>query len=314
MEEVCLNSEPVFDEGDEYEGDGDCQEERGHGAGETHLKRDPPQPTVGLEFDSFDEAYDFYNAYGKERGFGIRVSNSWFRSKRKERYRAKLSCSSAGFKKKSEANNPRPETRTGCPAMIVIRLMDSKRWRIVEVELEHNHALSKVYTKEIFRRFQSEVEGMYSCFNTRRVTANGPITTYIVKERVEVEGNEKEVKNYEVLYETSQVDIRCICSLFNYKGYLCRHALNVLNYNGIEEIPSHYILARWSKDFKPRGLFDHDFNDVDMYNPLSRYHHLYKLAIPVLEEGAQSQDHYEVAVHELEELLNRLNLVEENIV
>lgn len=665
MEEVCLNSEPVFDEGDEYEGDGDCQEERGHGAGETHLKRDPPQPTVGLEFDSFDEAYDFYNAYGKERGFGIRVSNSWFRSKRKERYRAKLSCSSAGFKKKSEANNPRPETRTGCPAMIVIRLMDSKRWRIVEVELEHNHAvspqikrfykshkkmilaarraqpppepvtevhtirlyqtavcngftnvderevlipvdhskhlelkegdtqavynyfcrmkltnpnffylmdidddsclrnvfwadarsraacglfndtvaidttcltnkydiplisfigvnhhgqqvllgcaflgldsveyyvwilrawlncilgrppeviitdqskplqsavcevfpkarhcyglwyimqrvpeklgglkgyeaikrqlnkavynslkivefetawadminrhglgdnrwlqtlhedrrrwvpvylkdtffagmipvqenesfnaffdgyvhkhtsfkefvdkydlalhrkhtkeavadlesrnscfelktrcsfevqLSKVYTKEIFRRFQSEVEGMYSCFNTRRVTANGPITTYIVKERVEVEGNEKEVKNYEVLYETSQVDIRCICSLFNYKGYLCRHALNVLNYNGIEEIPSHYILARWSKDFKPRGLFDHDFNDVDMYNPLYWYHHLYKRVIPVLEEGAQSQDHYEVAVHELEELLNRLNLVEENIV
>lgn len=669
MEEVCLNSEPVFDEGDEYEGDGDCREERGYEAGETHLKKGPSQPTVGLEFDSFDEAYDFYNAYGKERGFGIRVSNSWFRSKRKERYRAKLSCSSAGFKKKSEANNPRPETRTGCPAMIVIRLMDSKRWRIVEVELEHNHAvspqikrfykshkkmilaarsaqrppepvtevhtiklyrtsivdavcngfpivderegiipvdqskhlelkegdtqavynyfcrmkltnpnffylmdidddgrlrnvfwadarsraacglfndtvaidttcltnkydiplisfigvnhhgqhvllgcaflgldsveyyvwilrawlncilgrppeviitdqsktlqsavcevfpkachcygmwyimqrvpeklgglkgyeaikrqlnkavynslkivefetawadminqhglednrwlqtlyedrrrwvpvylkdiffagmipvqenesfnaffdgyvhkhtsfkefvdkydlalhrkhtkeavadlesrnscfelktrcsfevqLSKVYTKEIFRRFQSEVEGMYSCFNTRQVTANGPIITYIVKERVEVEGIEKEVKNYEVLYETSQVDIRCICSLFNYKGYLCRHALNVLNYNGIEEIPLHYILPRWSKDFKRRGLLEHGFNNVDMYNPIYWYHHLYNRAIPVLEEGAQSQDHYKVAVHELEELLNRLNLVEENIV
>lgn len=669
MEEVCLNSEPVFDEGDEYEGDGDCREERGYEAGETHLKKGPSQPTVGLEFDSFDEAYDFYNAYGKERGFGIRVSNSWFRSKRKERYRAKLSCSSAGFKKKSEANNPRPETRTGCPAMVVIRLMDSKRWRIVEVELEHNHAvspqikrfykshkkmilaarsaqpppepvtevhtiklyrtsivdavcngftnvderegiipvdqskhlelkegdtqavynyfcrmkltnpnffylmdidddgrlrnvfwadarsraacglfndtvaidttcltnkydiplisfiganhhgqhvllgcaflgldsveyyvwilrawlncilgrppeviitdqsktlqsavrevfpkachccgiwyimqrvpeklgglkgyeaikrqlnkavynslkivefetawadminrhglednrwlqtlyedrrrwvpvylkdiffagmipvqenesfnsffdgyvhkhtsfkefvdkydlalhrkhtkeamadlesrnscfelktrcsfevqLSKVYTKEIFRRFQSEVEGMYSCFNTRQVTANGPIITYIVKERVEVEGIEKEVKNYEVLYETSQVDIRCICSLFNYKGYLCRHALNVLNYNGIEEIPSHYILPRWSKDFKRRGLLEHGFNNVDMYNPIYWYHHLYNHAIPVLEEGAQSQDHYKVAVHELEELLSRLNLVEENIV
>lgn len=669
MEEVCLNSEPVFDDGDGYEGDGDGREEHGYGAGETHLKKDPHQPTVGLEFDSFDEAYDFYNAYGKERGFGIRVSNSWFRSKRKERYRAKLSCSSAGFKKKSEANNPRPETRTGCPAMMVIRLMDSKRWRIVEVELEHNHAvspqikrfykshkkmilaarraqpppepvtevhtirlyrtavvdavcngytnvdereglipvdhskhlelkdgdtqalynyfcrmkltnpnffylmdiddggclrnvfwadarsraagslfndtvaidttcvtnkydiplisfigvnhhgqqvllgcaflgldsveyyvwilrawlncilgrppeviitdqskplqsavcevfpkachcygmwyimqrvpeklgglkgyeaikwqlnkavynslkivefetawadminrhgvgdnrwlqtlyedrrrwvpvylkdtffagmipvqenesfnaffdgyvhkhtsfkeffdkydlalhrkhtkeamadlesrnscfelktrcsfevqLSKVYTKEIFRRFQSEVEGMYSCFNTRQVTANGPIITYIVKERVEVEGNEKEVKNYEVLYETSQVDIRCICSLFNYKGYLCRHALNVLNYNGVEEIPSHYVLPRWSKDFKRRGVLDHGFCDVDMYNPLYWYHHLYKHAIPVLEEGAQSQDHYKVAVHELEELLNRFNLIEENIV
>ncbi|KAH0989547.1 hypothetical protein GBA52_001030 [Prunus armeniaca] len=110
--------------------------------GKQRRRKDPTAPTVGLEFDSFDEAYDFYNIYGKEQGFGIRVSNSWFRSKRKERYRAKLSCSSAGFKKKSEANNPRPETRTGCPAMVVIRLVDSKRWRIVEVELEHNHQVS----------------------------------------------------------------------------------------------------------------------------------------------------------------------------
>ncbi|KAJ4707864.1 FAR1-related sequence [Melia azedarach] len=629
MEEVCLNSEPLFDDGDEYEADGDFGEGQDDGAGETHLKKKPSQPTVGLEFDSFDQAYDFYNVYAKEQGFGIRVSNSWFRSKRKERYRAKLSCSSAGFKKKSEANNPRPETRTGCPAMIIIRLMDSKRWRIVEVELEHNHPLlwmlgvmdsqmlmkervqllvdlskhlelkegdthavynyfcrmkltnpnffslmdidddghlknvfwadarsraacglfndtvaidttyltnkyeiplisfigvnhhgqhvllgcaflghesveyyvwifrawlncilgrppqviitdqskplqsavsevfpkarhcycmwyimqrvpeklgglkgyeaikrqlnkavysslkiaefetawadminqhglgdnkwlqtlyddrqrwvpvylkdiffagmipvqenesfnaffdgyvhkhtsfkefvdkydlalhrkhmkeamadqesrnscfelktkcsfevqlSKVYTKEIFKRFQSEVEGMYSCFNTRQVTASGPIITYIVKERVEVEGNEKEVRNYEVLYETSQVDIRCICSLFNYKGYLCRHALNVLNYNGVEEIPSRYILPRWTKDFKCRGVLHHGFNNVDMYNPIYWYHHLYRRAIPVLEQGAQSQDHYKVALHELEELMNRFNLVEDSTV
>ncbi|XP_022141716.1 protein FAR1-RELATED SEQUENCE 6-like isoform X3 [Momordica charantia] len=607
MEEVCLNSEPIFDECDEYEVDGDGDDSlvgNDNESGEAQSKKNSPLPTVGLEFDSFDEAYDFYNVYAKELGFGIRVSNSWFRSKRKERYRAKLSCSSAGFKKKSQANNPRPETRTGCPAMIIIRLVDTKRWRIVEVELEHNHPvspqitrfykshkkmilaakkvqaqqhpvtevhtiklyrtaslngcngcsnvdqregissvdhlkhlelrdgdghalynyfcrmkltnpnffylmdldndgrlrnvfwadarsraaycyfcdtviidttclnnryeiplisfvgvnhhgqsvllgcgfvgfeavecfvwilkawlrcmlgcspqviitdqnkkllaavsevfpkachcysmwyimqrvpeklgglkgyemirsqlnktifgslkiaefetswtnmikhnglgenkwlqslyedrklwapvylkdiffagmvpihanesfkaffdgyvhkhtsfkefvdkydlalhrkyhkesvadlesrnlslelktrcnfelqLSKVYTKEIFSKFQSEVEGMYSCFNTRQVNVNGPIVTYIVKERIEVEGHEKEVKYFEVLYETTEVDIRCICSLFNYKGYLCRHALNVLNYNGVEEIPARYILPRWCKDFK----------------------------------------------------------------
>ncbi|KAJ0090646.1 hypothetical protein Patl1_12490 [Pistacia atlantica] len=672
MEEVCLNSEPVFDEGDEYDADGDFGVGHDDEAGEIHAKKEPSQPTIGLEFDSFEEAYDFYNVYAKEQGFGIRVSNSWFRSKRKERYRAKLSCSSAGFKKKSEANNPRPETRTGCPAMIVIRLMDSKRWRIVEVELQHNHPvnpqikrfykshkrmilaarraqpppkpvtevhtiklyrtaivdagcngstsidereglnpidhskhlelkegdalavynyfcrmkltnpnffylmdldndgclrnvfwadarsrassghfcdtvaidttciankyeiplisfvgvnhhgqhvllgcgllghesveyfvwifrawlncmqgrtpqviitdqskplksavsevfpkarhcycmlyimqrvpeklgglkgyeaiksqlnkavynslkiaefetawagmikryglgdnkwlqtlyedcqrwvpvylkdiffagmipvkeneslnaffdgyvhkhtsfkefvdkydlalhrkhmkeamadlesrstsfdlktrcnfevqLSKVYTKEIFKRFQSEVEGMYSCFNTRQVDASGAIITYIVKERVEIEGNKKEVRNYEVLYETSQIDIRCICSLFNYKGYLCRHALNVLNYNGVEEIPSRYILPRWSKDFKCRCLLDDGFSNVsniDVHNPIYWYNHLYKCAIPVVEKGAQSQEHYKVALHELEELLNRFNLVEDNVV
>ncbi|XP_062164703.1 protein FAR1-RELATED SEQUENCE 6-like [Alnus glutinosa] len=670
MEEVCLNSEPVFDEGDGYDIDGDCSVvEHDDETGETQSKKGSTPPTVGLEFDSFDEAYDFYNLYAKEQGFGIRVSNSWFRSKKKERYRAKLSCSSAGFKKKSEANNPRPETRTGCPAMIVIRLVDSKRWRIVEVELEHNHQvspqikrfykshkkmiiaakkaqpppepvaevhtiklyqtavakaglngysnfneregiipvdnskhlelkegdahavynyfcrmkltnpnffylfdldddgrlrnvfwadarsrtaygyfcdtvaidttclankyeiplisfvgvnhhgqsvllgcgflghesveyfvwilkawlkcmlgrpplvivtdqckplqnavsevfpnarhcycmwyimqrvpeklgglkgyetikrqlnkavynslkisefetawadmikwhrlgdnkwlqtlyedrqlwvpvylkdiffagiipireneglitffdgyvhkhtsfkefvdkydlalhrkhlkeamadlesrkpslesktrcnfevqLSKMYTREIFQRFQSEVEGMYSCFNTRQVSVNGPIMTYIVKERVEVEGNEKEVRNYEVLYETTQVDIRCICSLFNYKGYLCRHALNVLNYNGVEEIPPRYILPRWSKDFQCRYALDNNSSNIGVYNPLYCYNYLHKHALPIVEEGAQSQQHYKIALQELEELLNKFNVVENDFV
>ncbi|KAM2067264.1 hypothetical protein ACFX1T_043614 [Malus domestica] len=519
MEQVSLNTEPVFDEGDDYELKGDFTE-HDNGTGETHRKRTPEN----------------------------------LRSKRKERYRAKLGCSSAGFKKKSEANNPRPETRTGCPAMVVIRLVYSKRWRIVELELEHNHQVSpqiksgyskfseteglnsadlsnhlelkegdahavynyfchmkltnpdfyylmdldddrclrnvfwadarsraaygyfcdavaidttclankfeiplisfvgvnhhgksvllgcgfhgqesaenfvwmlrawlkcmlggpphafitdqckplqnavsetlyedrqmwvpvyvkdtffagmipirenesltpffdgyvhthmsfkefvdkydlalhrkrikevaadvesrssivelksrcnfeeqlrKVYTKEIF---QLEVEGMHSCFNTRQVNVNGPMLTYIVKEWVEVEGNEKEVRCNEVLYETTQVDIRCICSLFNYKRYLCRHTLNVLNYNGVEEVPSRYILPRWSKDFKSRYLLHHGSSNINMYNPVYWYNHLYKLALPVAEEGAQSEEHYKTTLQALVELLNKLHLVED---
>ncbi|KAE9452193.1 hypothetical protein C3L33_15904, partial [Rhododendron williamsianum] len=366
MEAVCLNSEPVFDGGDECEDEGDCSiMDQDDEISETHSQKERPPPTIGLEFESFDEAYDFYNVYAKEQGFGIRVSNSWFRSKRKERYRAKLSCSSAGFKKKSEANNPRPETRTGCPAMIVIKLVDSKRWRIVEVEIQHNHPvspdvkrfykshkkmilaakkaqhlepvmevhtiklyrtaavdvldngckfelqLSRVYTKEIFKKFLSEVEGMYSCFNTRQVNVNGPIITYVVKERVEVEGRDKEVRNYEVLYETAQVDIRCICSLFNFKGYLCRHALNVLTYNGVEEIPSRYILPRWCKDFKRRYPLDYDtVDDIDANDPVQWYNHLYRRVIQVVEQGAQSQQHYKAALQGLEELLHKFSIVE----
>ncbi|KAG5562847.1 hypothetical protein RHGRI_005542 [Rhododendron griersonianum] len=312
MEAVCLNSEPVFDGGDECEDEGDCSiMDQDDEISETHSQKERPPPTVGLEFESFDEAYDYYNVYAKEQGFGIRVSNSWFRSKRKERYRAKLSCSSAGFKKKSEANNPRPETRTGCPAMIVIKLVDSKRWRIVEVEIQHNHPLSRVYTKEIFKKFLSEVEGMYSCFNTRQVNVNGPIITYVVKERVEVEGRDKEVRNYEVLYETAQVDIRCICSLFNFKGYLCRHALNVLTYNGVEEIPSRYILPRWCKDFKRRYPLDYDtVDDIDANDPVQWYNHLYRRVIQVVEQGAQSQQHYKAALQGLEELLHKFSIVE----
>lgn len=666
MEVVSLNSEPIFGEGEDFE-DGDCATpEYDNEVHKSRFKKEPLPPTVGLEFESFEEAYDFYNVYAKDQGFGIRVSNSWFRSKRRERYRAKLSCSSAGFKKKSEANNPRPETRTGCPAMTIIKLVDAKRWRIVEVELEHNHPvnpeikrfykshkkmflaskkaqqsepvkeiqtiklyqtavidascsghiktddidgqipvdhskhlelkegdahavynyfcrmkltnpnffylmdlddeghlrnvlwadarsriaytyfsdtvaidtmslskkydvpllsfvgvnqhgqsvllgcgflgqesveyfiwmlkawltcmlgqhprviiteqskplrvavsevfpqachcycssyimhrvpeklgglkgyetikrqlnkavydslriaefetswgdmisqhglmdnkwlqslyedrerwvpvylkdtsfvgmlpmnereglsaffdgfvhkhtsfkefldkydlalqrkhvkeamgdfesrnscfelktkcnfelqLSKVYTKEIFNKFQIEVEGMYSCFNTRQVNASGPILTFVVKERIEVEGNEKEVRHYEVLYETTQMEIRCICSLFNLKGYLCRHALNVLNYNGIEEIPSEYILRRWSKDYKRSFHIDNGLSDSDVDGPIQWYNLLCRHGIQVVEEGAQSQEHYQAVMQELDELLTKFTVVDES--
>ncbi|KAL9276752.1 hypothetical protein ACSQ67_025765 [Phaseolus vulgaris] len=99
MEEVCLNSEPFFDESDDADVEGSSVAEHGLESLNSQPKN-PPVPTVGLEFDSFEEVYNFYNIHAKEQGFGIRVSNSWFRSKKKERYRAKLSCSSAGFKKK----------------------------------------------------------------------------------------------------------------------------------------------------------------------------------------------------------------------
>ncbi|KAL3335001.1 hypothetical protein AABB24_031302 [Solanum stoloniferum] len=668
MEAVCLNSGPVFDDCEEYEDGEDCSVvEHDNEIHENDSKKEPPQPTVGLEFGSFDEAYDFYNMYGKEQGFGVRVSNSWFRTKRKERYRAKLSCSNAGFKKKNGANHPRPETRTGCPAMLVIKLVDSKRWRIVEVVLQHNHTVSpeirrfykshkkmilaskkqqestpvtevhtiklyrtsidaayngsqeveetdsglpvdtskhldlkegdahalynyfcrmkltnpnffylmdlddegclrnvfwadarsraafnsfsdavaidttslrnkyeiplisfvglnnhgqpvllgcgflghdsaeyfmwmlkswltcmlgrhpqviltdqskslqiavskvfpqachcyclsyimlrvpeklgglkgyesikmqlykavynslkitefesswdqmisqhelkdnkwlhslyedrakwvpvylkdisfmgimpikenesldsffdgyvhkhtsfkefvdkydlalqrkymkeamadmesrsssfelktkckfeqqllRIFTKEIFKKFQKEVEEMHSCFNTRQVNINGPIMTFVVKERVESEGGEKEIRQFEVLYETTQVEVRCICSLFNFKGYLCRHALNVLNYNGVEDIPLQYILPRWDKDYKCKTPVDSVLSHVDVNNPVELYNHLHKHVMQVVEEGAQSKEHYMAVLQELEALLNRFSVIEDNLV
>lgn len=660
MEAVCLNTEQIFGEGDEYEDEGGySMGEHNNEAQEMQLKKEFRPPTEGLEFESFDEAYDFYNVYAKAQGFGIRVSNSWFRSKRRERYRAKLSCSSAGFKKKSEANNPRPETRTGCPAMVIIKLVDAQRWRIVEVELDHNHPvspeikrfykshkkmflaakqaqqseplkeihtiklyrtdvnslcsgysderdnrnsadhskhldlkegdahamynyfcrmkltipnffyvmdlddeghlnnvfwadarsriacnyfcdtiaidttsltnkydislvsfvgvnhhgrsvllgcgflghesvecfvwmcrawlacmlgrhphvivtdqlkplhiavsevfpqarvcyclsyimhrvpekmgglngyeaikkqlnkavydslkisefetfweeminrhslrdnkwlqllyedrqrwapvylkdtsfvgmlpineyegssaifygylhkhtsfkefldkydlalqrkhlkeamedfesrnsrfelktksnfelqLSEVYTKEMFKKCQTEIEGMYSCFNTKQVSTNGQIMTFVVKERIEVEGSEKEIRHYEVLYETTQTEVRCICSLFSFKGYLCRHALTVLNYNGVEEIPSQYILPRWSKDYKRNCPLDVGLSDIDVDSPGQWYNNLSRHALRVLEEGAQSQEHYQSVMQELDTLLTKFNL------
>ncbi|KAH9666782.1 protein FAR1-RELATED SEQUENCE 6 [Citrus sinensis] len=520
MDEVSLNTEPVGDDdADDFEVVGDCAITEY--VGQTGIIQNPLPPAVGMEFETYDDVYYFYNCYAKEQGFGVRVSNTWYRKSR-EKYRGKLSCSSAGFKKKSEANRPRPETRTGCPAMIKFRLMETKRWRIIEVELDHNHLLSprsgkfykshkhigigtkrmlhldgaeevqkvrlfrtliidtkgngnvdvsgvfennvnssnqlklkpgdaqaiqsffcrwqltdpnffnvvdlnekgclrnllwtdtrsrvayrpeefeaawedmiqrhgikdhgwiqtlyedrkgwapvylkeaylsgvfsflqnevstlyfegyldtntplkefldkydqalranyqlealadmdsrnssciqkprcyyefqlsKLYTNEMLRKFQTEVEAMYSCYSTKHVSADGPIT-YIVKEEFEVGSNEKDSRAFIVLYNASDLEVLCVCGLFNFRGYLCRHILCVLSQSGMQEIPSQYILSRWRKDVKRSYILDHSCSGIDIKNPVHRYDDLYKRIVQVVEEGRHSQDRYKYSI------------------
>lgn len=666
MDEVSLNTEPVGDDdADGFEIEGDCA--MTDYAGQTGIIQgeNPLPPVVGMEFESYDDVYYFYNCYAKEQGFGVRVSNTWYR-KSKERYRGKLSCSSAGFKKKSEANRPRPETRTGCPAMIKFRLMDSKRWRVIEVELEHNHLispasgkfykshkhvgigtkrtlqldgpeevqkirlfrtvivdseangsidvdvqesgsnvdysnqlklkegdahaiqnffcrlqlmdpnffyvvdlnekgclrnlfwadartravysyfgdvvsidttcltnkyevplvsfigvnhhgqsvllgcgllagetiesytwffrawltcmlgrppqaiitdqcailqtaiadvfprashclclshimqkvpeklgglfeyeaiqaalnraiyhsvkteefeafwedmiqrhdirdhkwlqalyedrkrwvpvylkevflagmlpvepsevvssffevylekhtplkefldkydqslqthyqlealadldsrnssfmlksrcyfelqLSKLYTNDILRKFEKEVEGMYYCLCTRQLNVDGPIMTYIVKEQIEVDGHRRETRDYEVFYNPSDMEVLCVCGVFNFRGYLCRHSMAVLSQNGMEEIPPQYILSRWRKDINRKYVLDHGYSGIDINNPVHRYDHLYKCTVQVVEEGRKSEDRYKLALQGLDEIMNKLRVREED--
>ncbi|KAK6912245.1 FAR1 DNA binding domain [Dillenia turbinata] len=666
MDDVSLNSEPIYDEEmEEFEIDENCAMTEYITQSGIIKGGNPMPPAIGMEFESYEDVYYFYNCYARQQGFGVRVSNTWYR-KGKERYRGKLSCSSAGFKKKSEANRPRPETRTGCPAMIKFRLMETKRWRIIEVELEHNHLisptsgkfykshkvmglgtkralqadapeevqtvklfrtviidsegngnqdagvgefgiysdqlnqlklqqgdaqtlhnafcnlqlmnpnffyvmdlnekaclrnifwadakarvayghfndvvvidttcltqryevplvafigvnhhgqpvlfgcglvagetvesyvwlfrawltcmlgrpppviitdqskclqsaisdvfprashcfclsqimrkateklgglheyesvqlslnravyyslrvdafeaaweemiqvhgirdhtwlqsiyedrkrwvpvystetflaglfpihpndgvisyfdgllhkqtplkefiehydqavqknnehemladleskssnlllkprcyfelqLSKLYTKEIFKMFQVEVEGIYSGVSIKQVNIDGPIITYIVQEQIEMVENRREVRDCEVFYNAAEGEVLCICGLFNLRGYLCRHALCVLNHNGVEEIPSHYILARWRKDIKRSYVLDHGFGGIDMKNPVHRYDHLYKCVLQVVEEGRRSEDCFKIALEGLQEILSKARLIDDH--
>uniref|UniRef100_A0A803LE99 Protein FAR1-RELATED SEQUENCE n=1 Tax=Chenopodium quinoa TaxID=63459 RepID=A0A803LE99_CHEQI len=488
-------------------------------------------PVVGMEFESYDDAYNYYNCYAKELGFAIRVKSSWTKRNSKEKRGAVLCCNCEGFKTFKEATCRRKETRTGCLAMIRLRLVESNRWRIDEVKLEHNHLfdpervqnskshkkievglkrdleptvdvevrtiklyrtsaidaasswnlttmqtendrsraiqsaisevfprahhrfclplvmqsifhnlgqmeefeafqsflngtvynslkidefetswdnmiqrfgikehewlqiwyddrekwvpvyqkdiflaglfavqagesspffaghihertsvkeffdlydviiekkrlkealddlesggsnlllrtrcyyelqLSKFYTKQIFEKFQVEVEMMSCCVTINQVHTSGPVTTYVVKECEN--GGIKELSNFEVMYDKAAFEVRCVCGGFYLNGYLCRHALSVLNLNGVEEIPFSYILQRWRKDCKQLYVPDLVSNAIDISNPTQWYDHLHKRAMQVVEAGMVSQDHYMVAWQAFLESLNKVRLTEE---
>uniref|UniRef100_A0A0A9D1K4 Protein FAR1-RELATED SEQUENCE n=1 Tax=Arundo donax TaxID=35708 RepID=A0A0A9D1K4_ARUDO len=47
---------------------------------------------------------------------------------------------------------------------------------------------------------------------------------------------------------------KCICSKFERDGMLCCHVLRLFTQFGVNEIPEHYILKRWTKKFREEEL------------------------------------------------------------
>ena len=94
-------------------------------------------PKIGTEFDSLDEAYEFYNLYSWETCFGIRLAKSRLNVQR-TRCMQEIVCACAGSPLKENSRS----SRCGCNAMI--RLLRSKDagWYISEHKAGHNHPLS----------------------------------------------------------------------------------------------------------------------------------------------------------------------------
>ncbi|XP_020274618.1 protein FAR1-RELATED SEQUENCE 5-like [Asparagus officinalis] len=122
----------------------------------TNIPLDDITPFEGKEFISDKDAYNYYNAYAKKIGFGIR-KDTLEKSKKAsgEIISRTFVCNKAGKKKvprENESgiiNNRRPETRLNCDAKMKIRLTSSKTWKVTKFIAEHIHALTSEIVCEI---------------------------------------------------------------------------------------------------------------------------------------------------------------------
>ncbi|KAK8695043.1 hypothetical protein V6N13_072585 [Hibiscus sabdariffa] len=102
---------------------------------------------------------------------------------------------------------------------------------------------SKVYTHEIYKRFQKEfLDGI--SLTWREVAQNDTVYTF------EVMMDETSSRVPTVQFNIATMEIQCTCKKFESYGYLCSHALRILNVKNIKEISKRYILRRWTKDAK----------------------------------------------------------------
>ncbi|XP_054784479.1 protein FAR1-RELATED SEQUENCE 5-like [Prosopis cineraria] len=101
-------------------------------------------PRLGLEFETLEEAWQYWVSYGGKTGFGVR--KQYFSKSRKDgtitSYR--YVCCKEGVRRPDKRDyktiHPRPETRTGCKARMTVSRINGK-YRIVDFVDEHNHPL-----------------------------------------------------------------------------------------------------------------------------------------------------------------------------
>ncbi|KAI3455563.1 hypothetical protein Pfo_012226 [Paulownia fortunei] len=152
-----------------------------------------------------------------------------------------------------------------------------------------------VYTHEIFKKFQIEVLGAAAC-HLKKEKEDGSTVLYGVKD---FENNQ----DFIVEWNEVESDIYCSCHSFQYKGYLCRHGIVVLQMSGVFSIPFKYILQRWTNAATSRIPLSEKLDEVQA--KVRRYNDLCRRAIILGEEGSLSQDSYNTAVGAINEALKQ---------
>ncbi|KAI4317710.1 hypothetical protein L6164_025559 [Bauhinia variegata] len=92
----------------------------------------PHEPFIGLQFDSADEALEFYTSYAKRIGFKVRVGQLYRSRTDGSVSSRRYVCSKEGYQLSS---------RTGCPAFLRVQIRDSGKWVVDHFLKDHNHDL-----------------------------------------------------------------------------------------------------------------------------------------------------------------------------
>uniref|UniRef100_I1PPW8 Protein FAR1-RELATED SEQUENCE n=1 Tax=Oryza glaberrima TaxID=4538 RepID=I1PPW8_ORYGL len=107
-------------------------------------------PIVGMVFENEEKAYEYYASYAGNVGFSVR-KGLWDKTVKNVARSRVFVCSREGFRSKNEAKRPRPETRTGCPARIAIKLVSNGKYRVAEFVEDHNHQLAAPFDIDMLK-------------------------------------------------------------------------------------------------------------------------------------------------------------------
>ncbi|KAJ4956733.1 hypothetical protein NE237_013516 [Protea cynaroides] len=181
----------------------DTNESTGKESDHSFLKKLGSEPYNGLQFVSEDEAYEFYNAYAKEKGFSIRKSRVERSRIDKSIISRKYVCTHEGFpwtkdkRYKGKVVRSRRETRVDCRAAMSIK-RKSDGWIVYKVHHEHNHELVNPVEAHKLRSHRKMMNTMRSIPVRREVgtSENKDQLKYSARGADNVGINNRDCKNY----------------------------------------------------------------------------------------------------------------------
>ncbi|KAJ8767559.1 hypothetical protein K2173_017628 [Erythroxylum novogranatense] len=152
----------------------------------------------------------------------------------------------------------------------------------------------RVYTLSMFKVFQNELLQSYNYLGIKTYE-EGTIIRYSVRRC----GNE--IERHAVTFCASNLNASCSCRMFEFEGILCRHVLRIFNLLDVQEIPSRYLLHRWTRNAESGIVLDtesvfrpQEFNALVVWS-------LREAACKYIESGTASLEKYKLAYEILRE-------------
>ncbi|RRT70064.1 hypothetical protein B296_00009394, partial [Ensete ventricosum] len=231
------------------------------------VQGDDLTPRLGMTFKTREEVCNFYKAYAMAVGFGVAVQKTSFATSGQCR-RVIIACSKVGKGKTDACYKARQSAKTDCQAKIVAKAAGDGLLHLVEVNNEHNHPVNPSTAR--FLNCYKKMAGSRKQESVGQSNGQGSSRP----DEIECEDSTK------------------IGRLKLAKG----------DDEAIFEIPSHYILGRWKKDYKRLHAVDHSLNDMQVDNVVERYDYLTMRCLHLAELGFISDDRYQVTLKLLKEV------------
>ncbi|GAU35526.1 hypothetical protein TSUD_155570 [Trifolium subterraneum] len=144
----------------------------------------------------------------------------------------------------------------------------------------------KQYDNSLRSRAEKEFQADFNSMDTTIPCG----ATSLIENQFQCVYTHAKFKDIQGQFLSKMKDLSCECSLFEFRGILCRHALCVFAHERIANVPEKYILSRWKKNIKRKHSYvKSSYNAVELKPQMERFDKLCKHFYNVIEVAAESE-------------------------